>query len=102
MRQTSALFALFLLIISASSVLGVSRNVKLRVKGMTCGGCATSVEKALKTTDGVQQVRVSYERGTAIVKYDDQKVTVEQLQDVVKNTGFSCDLPNSNSSTNKK
>jgi len=101
-RRTSALFAVALFIISASSVLAVSRNVKLRIKGMTCGGCATSVEKALKATDGVEQVRVSYDRGIAIVKYDDQKVTVEQLQEVVKNTGFSCDLPSSNLSTNKK
>jgi copper chaperone len=101
-RRTSALFAVMLFIISTSSVLAVSRNVKLRVKGMTCGGCATSVEKALKATDGVQQVRVSYERGTAIVKYDDQKVTVEQLQRVVKNTGFSCDLPSTDSSTHKR
>jgi copper chaperone len=88
--------------ISASGVLAVTRSVKLRVKGMTCGGCATSVEKALKATDGVKQVRVSYERGTAVIKYDDQKVTVEQLQEVIKTTGFSCEMPNSDSSTHKR
>lgn len=72
-----------------------TRTVTLRVKGMTCGGCATSVESALKSTDGVEGAKVSYKRGTAIVKYDDQKVTVAKLREVVNNTGFTCEVPES-------
>lgn len=76
-------------------VLAKTRTVTLRVKGMTCGGCATSVEAALKSTDGVEDAQVSYKRGTAIVKYDDQKVTVAKLREVVNNTGFTCEVPES-------
>ena len=68
------------------------RTVTLRVKGMSCGGCATSVEEALKATDGVIEARVSFERGRAVVKYDDRKVTVAKLREVVKGTGFSCEV----------
>lgn len=75
--------------------LAKTSTVTLTVKGMTCGGCATSVESALKSTDGVEDAQVSYKRGTAIVKYDDQKVTVAKLREVVNNTGFTCEVPES-------
>jgi copper chaperone len=58
---------------------------------MTCGGCATSVEKALKSTDGVQDASVSFERGKAVIKYDDQKITADKLRAIIQSTGFFCD-----------
>lgn len=80
------------LMLGLGTVSAAIRTVTLRVKGMTCSGCATSVEKALKSTEGVESVKVSYERGKAVVKYDDQKVTVNKLREVVQSTGFFCDL----------
>lgn len=91
-RVTVAAVLLLSLIICAGSVSAITRTVTLKVRGMTCGGCATSVEKALKSTDGVQDVRVSFERGRAVIKYDDQKVTVAKLREVIQSTGFFCDL----------
>jgi copper chaperone CopZ len=32
---------------------------------MTCAGCAISIEQVLKNTAGVEEVRVSFERGEA-------------------------------------
>ena len=63
-----------ILLLSVGSVSAAIRTVTIRVKGMTCGGCATSVEKALESTEGVQTVRVSFEHGKAVIKYDDQKL----------------------------
>src|SRR5215213_8236164 len=80
------------LTLGASTVSATIRSVTIRVQGMTCGGCATSVEKALKSTEGVQEARVSFERGRAVIKYDDQKVTVEKLRAVISSTGFFCDV----------
>ncbi len=62
---------------------------------MTYGGCATSVEKALKDTEGVQEARVNFERGRAVIKYDDQKVTVAKLREVINSTGFFCEVEGS-------
>lgn len=56
---------------------------------MHCGGCASSVAKALKVTEGVEQVQVSHEKGEAWVEYDDQKVTVAKLQESITDTGFN-------------
>lgn len=38
-----------------------------RVLGMTCGGCARHVEKALKSVPGVVSVAMDVARGTATV-----------------------------------
>jgi len=55
---------------------------------MHCGGCSGSVAKALKATEGVEDAQVSFEKGEAVVRYDDQKVTVAKLREVISRTGF--------------
>jgi copper chaperone len=91
-RVSVAAALLLALVFCVGSASAITRTVTLRVRGMTCGGCATSVEKALKSTDGVEDVRVSFERGRAVIKYDDQRVTVAKLREVIQSTGFFCDL----------
>ncbi len=81
----------FMLILGAITVSAATRTIIIHVKGMTCGGCAVSVEEALKSTDGVTDARVSFKSGKAVIKYDDQKVTIAKLREVITNTGFSCD-----------
>jgi mercuric transport protein len=82
----------FAVALAAGAASAATRTVSLRVKGMTCGGCAVSVENALKGTPGVEEVSVSYEKGLARIKYDDQKVSVAKLREVINSTGFSCDV----------
>ena len=65
-----------------------TRTTTIYVAGMTCGGCAISIEQVLKNTEGVEDVSVSFERGRALVKYDDRKVTASKLRAVVKSIGF--------------
>ncbi len=79
------IFALTLSIVTASAAI---RTVIIGVEGMTCGGCAVTVEKALKKTPGVEDAKVSYEKGEAWIKYDDQKVTLAKLREVINDAGF--------------
>jgi copper chaperone CopZ len=39
-----------------------------RVNGMTCGGCAKHVEKALRSVTGVSEVMMDVAKGTAAVE----------------------------------
>jgi copper chaperone CopZ len=39
-----------------------------RVNGMTCGGCAKHVEKALRSVAGVTDVAMDLAQGTATIK----------------------------------
>ena len=91
-RKYIAASLLAALILLACTAAAATRTVTLKVDGMTCGGCATTVERALKETAGVEDARVDYERGQAIVRYDDRKVTVRQLREVIQSTGFSCEV----------
>jgi mercuric transport protein len=90
-----AVIVITILALSAGIALAKTSTVTLRVKGMTCGGCETSVTQALKSTEGVEDAQVSYERGEAVVKYDDQKVTIAKLREVINKTGFTCESPKS-------
>lgn len=72
----------------ASASLAATRTTTIYVTGMTCGGCAISIEQVLKNTEGVEDVRVSFERGEAVVKYDDRKVTAVKLREVVNGIGY--------------
>ncbi|HVG35717.1 MAG TPA: heavy-metal-associated domain-containing protein [Pyrinomonadaceae bacterium] len=88
-KQVIALIVFTLVLgLGALSVSAATKTVTIRVEGMHCGGCSGSVTKALKATNGVEDVQVSYEKGEAIVKYDDQKVTVAKLREVINSTGF--------------
>lgn len=88
-KKITVLMAFTIVLALASlTVSAASKTVTIKIEGMTCGGCTSSVTKALKATDGVEDVQVSLEKGEAMVKYDDQKVTVAKLQQVITDTGF--------------
>lgn len=55
---------------------------------MHCKNCGGSVEKKLKATEGVEDVRVSFEKKEAWVKFDDQKTSVAKLREAINSTGF--------------
>lgn len=65
-----------------------TKTVTIKVEGMKCGKCSSSVTKALKATEGVEDVQVSHEKGEAVIKYDDQKLTEAKLREVINGTGF--------------
>lgn len=90
-NRIAALVAFTLVLALGSlSVSAASKNVTIKVEGMDCGGCASSIEKALKATTGVEEVSVSFEKGEAQIKYDDQKTTEAKLREVINSTGFKC------------
>jgi mercuric transport protein len=73
---------------SMATVSAASTTVTIRIEGMHCQNCAASVQKKLKATEGVEDVRVSFEKKEAWVKFDDQKTSVAKLREVINSTGF--------------
>ena len=65
-----------------------TKTVTIKVEGMKCPKCSASVSKALKATDGVEDAQVSSEKGEAVIKYDDQKLSETKLREVINSTGF--------------
>ena len=63
----------------------------LKVNGMTCQGCVSSVTRVLQGVPGVSKVAVSLERGEAKLEYDPAKSGPADLRKAVEGAGF--DVP---------
>ncbi|MGC3955461.1 MAG: heavy metal translocating P-type ATPase [Propionicimonas sp.] len=66
-------------------------SVEFDISGMTCASCAARIEKKLNKLDGVQ-ASVNYATEKARVLHP-VGITVDQLIDVVENTGYGASLP---------
>jgi len=71
-------------------------RVVIPVKGMTCGGCGTAIEIALKKLEGVLAVQADHQSGTATVTYEKGKIAVEKLVEAIDKTGFKASVPGKN------
>ena len=60
------------------------QQAKLAIKGMTCGGCESSVEHALSGKTGVLEAIARYEEGMARIVYDPAIVTPETLKKAIE------------------
>ena len=60
----------------------------LKVTGMSCAGCTSTVTRALKSVDGVADVDVSLADGEAIVQYDEKHTAPGQLKSAIEAAGY--------------
>ena len=62
-------------------------RTSLQISGMSCGHCVGSVEKALKTLDGIEGASVTI--GAADVTYDASRVTPADIARTVSDAGYA-------------
>jgi copper chaperone CopZ len=62
---------------------------KYKVSGMTCNGCAGTVNNIIKMQKGVNSVVVKYPENTAEVSFDESVITEDKIIEVVKMMGYS-------------
>ena len=67
---------------------------EFNVKGMMCGnGCVKTIEKELKAIEGIKEYKISYEKGTMVITYDEslvnENIIIEELHN---NTTYSYTL----------
>ncbi|MCA9650750.1 MAG: permease [Myxococcales bacterium] len=60
-------------------------TLDLEVEGMTCGGCANRLRRALLAEPGVVDTEVDHEAGHAVIR---GTASAERLRDVVREAGF--------------
>src|ERR1700735_4883663 len=64
----------------------------LRVGGMTCGACTSSIEAGFKGVNGVGNVSVSLVMERAVVMHDPQKISAEKIQEIIDDRGFEAEV----------
>ena len=60
----------------------------LAVLGMMCAGCAANVERKLNTIEGVRSASVNLPTRTALVEYDTEQTTLQQMQEQLAGIGY--------------
>uniref|UniRef100_A0A5F9D9P5 Copper-transporting ATPase 2 n=1 Tax=Oryctolagus cuniculus TaxID=9986 RepID=A0A5F9D9P5_RABIT len=68
--------------------------IKLRVEGMTCQSCVSSIEGKIGKLQGVVRVRVSLGNQEAVITYQPYLIQPEDLRDHVNDMGFEATIKN--------
>ena len=64
----------------------------LRVGGMTCGSCTSSVESAFKDVAGAGDVSVSLVMERAVVQHNPQVLSADAVRDIIEDRGFEAEV----------
>lgn len=59
------------------------KTKRLRIGGMTCISCQNKIERKLRSTAGVKQVKVSYNMGTADITYDKDIISIKDISAII-------------------
>lgn len=63
-------------------------TVTLKVTGMTCMGCVSSVQRVLQGIDGVKTADVSLDTAQATVQYDASRANPAQIKAAIEDAGY--------------
>jgi len=70
------------------SLTAAEERLTLGVEGMTCGGCAATVQRGLAAVDGVLQAEVDLAGKRAEIRYDPSKTGRQALENAVRQAGY--------------
>ena len=63
-------------------------NLTLKLQGMSCASCASSVEQAIKSVPGVIECNVNFGMEQVSIKYDSHKTSLATIQEAVDAAGY--------------
>lgn len=66
----------------------IMANTVLQVEGMSCNHCKMSVEKALKTLDGVNNAAVDLAAKTVTIDHDPSVASETSLKQAISDAGY--------------
>jgi len=64
------------------------KKVKLNIVGMTCASCARTIDVTLNQLDEVSDASINLAKDQAIITYDDEKISINQLIEAIVDVGY--------------
>lgn len=64
------------------------RKISIKIEGMHCATCSLTVEKALKSVEGIKNAEVNLASNTALVEFDPSKVDFKLIAKTVAHSGY--------------
>ena len=87
------LLHIFIMLISGLTwtnfAIAAEHNVTLDVSTMMCGADPHNIKNALSSLAGVSKVEIYLQQKTAIVTFDDQKSTIDQMLSAMAGAGYA-------------
>jgi len=92
MKPLLAILSLTATVLVTNASFAVEKTVTLAVENMYCASCPYIVKKSLSSVQGVTDVKVSFERKTAKVTFDDSQTDVDALTNATFDSGYPSEL----------
>lgn len=67
------------------------KEIELKIEGMHCTGCSNRLEKVLNNIEGVTSAQVNFDEKSAIVNFEEGKVTIEKIKENIEDAGFTAE-----------
>lgn len=69
-----------------------SKTINLKITGMTCSGCSNNIHSALSKKDGILENEITFPGDVAIVKYDPNKITENEIIATIEKAGYKAEV----------
>ena len=66
-----------------------TEKINLKLRGMSCASCASSIEKTIRNVPGVIECNVNFGTQLAAIAYNRRRTSIEVIQDAVEKAGYS-------------
>jgi P-type Cu+ transporter len=66
-----------------------TEKINLKLRGMSCASCASSIEQAISNVPGVESCNVNFGAEQAAIQYNSRQTSIEDIQDAIKEAGYS-------------
>ena len=86
MRKSLA--SLMVALVPLVGLAATPQSTILDVRNMTCSLCPLTVKKSLEQVPGVSQVRIDFEKKTAMVTFDADRTTAAALAKATTDAGY--------------
>ena len=67
----------------------MKKTIRLKVGGMTCAACSSSVERSLRKTKGILSANVNLVSTYASIEFDDALIDESIINRIIEDTGYS-------------
>lgn len=65
---------------------------KLKINGMYCTACAMNIDFDLEDLEGIKSAKTNYAKQESQVEFDEEKVNLERIVEVIKKTGYTAQV----------
>ncbi|QLG47599.1 heavy-metal-associated domain-containing protein [Natrinema halophilum] len=67
----------------------MTQTTQFRVMDFDCPTCASNVERAIESTDGVESISVHYTTGRVEITYDEDAIEPAAFERMIENQGYT-------------